>query len=773
MLNSASYDSQAAVSDVSRHIQSLIMSTPIPNEIGEEVLSRFHEMKLTRVAVRSSAPSEDSAQHTFAGQYDTYLNTTESVLLNRIRECWASAFTPRALLYRHRAALEPDPGSMAVIVQAMVDSHAAGVAFSVDPVSGDPQLMVIEAALGLGEHVVSGEVTPDRFEVRKDSLAITGRHLGSPQRSGSSSPSQTGAGPSLAFSPTQTQALPDGKVLELARLVLEAESHYKLAVDIEWAEADNRIYILQCRPITAAGPRASEPPASGLLQSIVDRGDWIYYVSRRFNWFLEGTQIGASQLPPQVEVLGFGLPMVNYLILNGDEYYLKSDLEDISSTLKSRFERDSDFFDKFAQSEFRVVEMLNTYRKSLMEMPLDHLSDSDLARAIDEFSVYYTKSFVSTLTRPDAYLEEDLKTRLRTDLDLSEAGARDAFNKIARCPPLGDLAYADEPLALLRIAKHIKESGEEVDTPSPESRALVHEHAARFGWLKNPYGEADVSFSVDEFLDRIRYLVSTDVNARIRGILETRTANEKEYRDVVASNRISGVTLRVCEATRKFIFLRTYTTEASDSLFYASKSTILKTASKRLGLSIEDLVMLSASEIARLLRGEVIPVRELIDARRLGFAIVWLNGAITTTFGREAVELQAEVARDYRRPSTQADEPGTVRGTPASPGVITGRAYVAQTADQLSNFRPGDVLVAGMTSPDYVGAMEKAGAFVTDEGGVTCHAAIIAREFRVPCVVGTVNATTIFRTGQVLEVDANQGVIRVVSGRDSTNDTNV
>lgn len=197
----------------------------IPADVQEEILAAFDDLGAEFVAVRSSATVEDAAGASWAGQFETKLNVTRGDLLVQIKNCWASISSPRADAYRSTMK-SSTPLSMAVLIQKMIPAEISGVTFTVHPVTGDSNHLVIEATKGLGERLVSGTVTPDAFVVdKRDGQMI-------------SSSGQT-------LSPQQ--------IKELFVFCERIERDAGFACDIEWAFADNKFFILQNRPITAYG----------------------------------------------------------------------------------------------------------------------------------------------------------------------------------------------------------------------------------------------------------------------------------------------------------------------------------------------------------------------------------------------------------------------------------------------------------------------------------------------------------------------------------------
>lgn len=199
----------------------------MPTDVSAEILAAFKDLGGGSVAVRSSATSEDAADAAWAGQLETYLNTTEADLLKNVQRCWESLSAPRAKFYRAEKGMTDKKISVAVVVQKMVASDVSGIAFSVHPVTQDRNAMIIEAAPGLGEAIVSGQVIPDSYIVSKEPVEITEKNVVG-----------------------QEQVLPDEKILELAGLIVKIEDHYGFPCDVEWAMQSGKLYILQSRPIT-------------------------------------------------------------------------------------------------------------------------------------------------------------------------------------------------------------------------------------------------------------------------------------------------------------------------------------------------------------------------------------------------------------------------------------------------------------------------------------------------------------------------------------------
>ena len=217
------------------------------------------------VAVRSSATAEDGAKASFAGQHLTLLNVRdEAQMFRSILECWASLYGATALYYRETKGIEDEAPAMAVVVQALVPSEASGVAFTLDPVSGNREVVVIEGAWGLGEGVVAGMVTPDHLVVRKADGAIVTHNVSVKERRVLPAADGGTTIEELSGELARAQVLTDEQATELARIATQIEEEAGAPQDIEWAMAGGKLYILQARPITAGfAPEDPKPPIAG------------------------------------------------------------------------------------------------------------------------------------------------------------------------------------------------------------------------------------------------------------------------------------------------------------------------------------------------------------------------------------------------------------------------------------------------------------------------------------------------------------------------------
>ncbi|RLG11012.1 phosphoenolpyruvate synthase [Candidatus Pacearchaeota archaeon] len=277
LLSKIDYEDTKQLDEITKKIRTSIVESKLPKEMKKEILEAYENLDIGRfdsktttvaeilnhtpepifVAVRSSATTEDLAEASFAGQQDTFINIKGNEdLLKSIKKCFASLFTSRATYYRHKKGFEHTKASLAVVVQKMIDSNKSGVVFSKDP-SFENNHIIIEAVWGLGEGIVSGKITPDKYIV-SEKLEILDKKISDKEIAITRDSSGKKEIIKLTEKKSKQQVLNNHEIKKIAQISLELENHYKKPQDIEFAIEAGEIYIVQTRPITTIGKRAKE-----------------------------------------------------------------------------------------------------------------------------------------------------------------------------------------------------------------------------------------------------------------------------------------------------------------------------------------------------------------------------------------------------------------------------------------------------------------------------------------------------------------------------------
>ncbi|MGQ4555795.1 phosphoenolpyruvate synthase [Halobellus sp. GM3] len=253
------HEDTEALREAHERAHELIMETPVPEDVRAGILSAYGDLGDGErfVAVRSSATAEDLPDASFAGQQETFLNVQGDALVDRVKECWASLFSQRAIYYRNRQGFPHEEVDIAVVVQEMVDAEKSGVLFTSHPSTGEPQI-IIEAAWGLGEAVVSGTVSPDNYVINRETAEVETITVAD-KKVMMLKDEETGETVEREVPDDKRSArvLSEAEIEALVELGTRVEEHYGTPQDVEWAILDGEVYMLQSRPITTISEDAS------------------------------------------------------------------------------------------------------------------------------------------------------------------------------------------------------------------------------------------------------------------------------------------------------------------------------------------------------------------------------------------------------------------------------------------------------------------------------------------------------------------------------------
>jgi pyruvate, water dikinase len=275
ILSDVDVEDNAALRRAADASRQAVLDAQMPAALREAIVESYATLSGSEeraVAVRSSATAEDTASASFAGMNETFLNVSgPSAVIDAVKRCWMSLFGARTIYYRGRRGFSQADMDIAVVVQLQIPSTRAGVMFTVDPAGGSRDHLVIEGSFGLGEAVVSGSVSPDRYVVRKDTLTIVTRSVRPKELVIEAAPDGGTLTRELSSAESTLAVLDDHEVIELARLGIAIEGHYGSPQDTEWSlDPDGKVWMLQSRPITTLLPESRSPngPTSGVAGAV-------------------------------------------------------------------------------------------------------------------------------------------------------------------------------------------------------------------------------------------------------------------------------------------------------------------------------------------------------------------------------------------------------------------------------------------------------------------------------------------------------------------------
>ncbi|MEE9150553.1 MAG: phosphoenolpyruvate synthase [Thermoplasmata archaeon] len=256
VLSGVKVNEEKSLTSASKTVREVVRNAKIPWNLEVDIVGAYKKLseiagdKETSVAVRSSATAEDLPEASFAGQQETYLNVhTKEDLLDKVKECWSSLYTPRAIFYREQQGFKHEDVKLAVVVQRMVHSDVSGVMFSSDPSTGAPEVL-IEAGFGLGESIVSGQITPDTYRITQDTLEIMDKKISKQTWMYTKSEEGNTIKMKVPDEYQEMQKMTDEQIRTMAELGVKIERHYKAPMDIEWCIENGKVFIVQARPVT-------------------------------------------------------------------------------------------------------------------------------------------------------------------------------------------------------------------------------------------------------------------------------------------------------------------------------------------------------------------------------------------------------------------------------------------------------------------------------------------------------------------------------------------
>jgi len=733
-ISAGAYRQHVGSAEIATRIRAAIVEGPMCDSLAEEIRGAYRSIGGGAVAVRSSATTEDLPGHSFAGLHDSFLDVAdEAGCVERVKRCWASLWTERAFEYRERNGFDHRSAGMAVIVQRLVRAEASGVLFTGDPVTGRCDRLIIEAGPGLGERIVRGEAVPDRFVLSKKGLRLRER--------------------AIAEGRGRRPCLRSRDIRQLARLALRIERLFGCPQDIEWCVRGSEIAILQSRAITTLHRGA---PRSDRAR----RGYWDAFGLNPGELTALGVDLRDEDLPD----LGFHRGRV---------------LLAVPALL-------SIFFGYTPRNGTRFTARLRRKSDRLRAVDPAALSDREVADLLWREIGGLRRIMPAFLHLP----------RILVALPALQAVCRrwlgDADGRLAHAllAATGGLESARAGLDVWRLAAKAHEDPEVerailAGDDWPATRRGLAEVRGGEGFLSawerfmerhghHTRGEIELasprwSETPDYVLGFVRselgggHMRDLDAEEAKRSRLCADLAAECRRRlgnpikrlafDYVLDQARRAAALREnlkSEAMRFWGFFRALALHIGDRL-------------RRKGAldARDDVFFLKVEEIlAALQRDDRASLRDAVALRRADYeknSIVNPPPVVAGTFDPERPG--ETVAGSASRAGGAAD---VWTGVPVSPGRARGRARVILRSDTGQHVLAGEILVAPFTDPGWVPYFVPAAAIVMDQGGLLSHGSIIAREYGIPAVVNVGPATKAIRTGDIIEVDGDRGVVRVL-----------
>ena len=772
------------------------------DEVREAVRAAYAELvgadpNPPAVAVRSSAIDEDGPTASFAGQHETILDVVGlDAVLASIERTWRSLHAPAALAYRRSQGLPVEGIALAVLVQKLVRADRSGVAFSIDPVSRRADRIVVNASWGLGESMVNGTVTPDTWHLDKASLDVAEERLAEKERMTVAAVGGTREVPVPGFL-KEVATLDETMRKDVATLVRRLEEELGWPVDIEFAFDDDRLHLLQCRPVTTAvADAAAEASDAALPPPWTEPDD--------ATGFWERDRV---HYPDPIPMLDFSYGQVIYDVgmNHGLEHYrmpyvysarrfwtylyyqeasidrAEEDPEERSAWIASIIDgleaswRDRWLpeirgaldawaaFDLEGASHAALLAHVDETWKRTEDLWRVHFEIVlPLGRAIGEFVKLYDELFEPEVP----FAAHDLLKGAETLTMIASRGIwalRDvvdatpgATEAIASSDPSGLLARIERESTLRPVADAIRDyldaHGHRTPMISVVTPTLAEDPTPVMKILK----EAVASPDADPARDHAEIVVRRDA------VTEEARATLRSYPRPVRDEferrlRVARVATQLGEDHNYLIDFSA--TAAVRRVFVALAARLAAAGVLDDPADIAHLTPDEARDaFARI--GEV-DLRGLVQERKDELRR-FVSITPPETIGERPGGVKPKPSAEALRRRVARD--GLLTGTAGSPGVARGRARVIRSLADAERLRSGEVLVAPTTSQPWMPLFGAAAALVTETGGTLSHAAVVAREFRLPAVVAVASATDLIQDGQLLEVDGDRGLVRILEG---------
>jgi rifampicin phosphotransferase len=792
-------DDREAIRTLSAEIRRTVAGIAVPDDLAAAITRAVAGLgERAAYAVRSSATAEDSPAASFAGLQDTYLNVVgPAAILQHVSRCWASLFTERAVTYRLRNGFDHRTVHMAVVVQQMVFSRAAGVVFTADPVTGHRKVASVEAGFGLGEALVSGRLNGDVYQVRDGE--IVAKAVATKQLAVHASPE--GGTQEHAIEPAlqEQPALTDAQVVRLAQLGRRIEAHFGCPQDIEWCLVDDGFQIVQSRPITTLFPipgvddgtnhvyvsvghqqMMTDPmkPLGLSLWLLTTRAPMSEAGGRLFVDVTQGLASPASRTG-LVEGLGRSDPLI------GDALQTILDRGDFIPSLP---DEGGEPAPAGAPAPIEtdpaiVTDLIGRNQASVAALQRDIRTKS--GSALFDFILADIQELRRLLFDPQSYqvIIAGMEATWWLNDQLEEwLGEKNAADKLTQSVPHN--ITSEMGLALLDVADVIRPHPDVVaflddvgDDGFPdelakleggrEARDAIQAWLDRYGM--RCVGEIDItrprwserpSTLVPLILGNIKNFEPGAGERRFeQGRQEARDKEQElleRLRALPDGERKAEEAKRMIDRVRTFIGYREYPKYGMVRRYFVYKQALWDEAERLVHAGVlreqRDIFFLTFHELHDVVRTNQAD-HELIGRRQDAFrSYQALTPPRVLTSDGEAI------AGTYRRDDLPT---GALVGLPVSAGTVEGRARVILDMAQ-ADLDPGDILVTTHTDPSWSPLFVAITGLVTEVGGLMTHGAVIAREYGLPAVVGVEHVTQRIQDGQRIRVNGTDGYVEIL-----------
>ncbi len=801
ILESINFTDEGSIIKGCSAIRSMIKGQKLSQDLFLEIKNRVNQLDDGLYAVRSSAVAEDLADASFAGQLDSFLNVGREDILEKVISCWASYWNDRAVKYRHDASMDHLGSGIAVLVQRMVDADVSGVIFTANPVDGSEDV-VIESTWGLGEAIASGMVTPDIYVLNRNGDIIQKNIKTKNKAHFPGKKSLT----SVDEEYRAISSLDDKNLTALLERAVQLEEFFEGPQDIEWALENDEIYVLQSRPVT----------------TLHDKDDILWTRAYGDEYWADATtplfyDVMGKMLTDYVNhegarIMGYKeITDTELLKLHKSRVYFNTWVLEKAFSYYPKFARSKELLNYFPlDDQERISRYPSILHKTLLSQLYIAIRDPDgMMHKTDKAYQKWSQGFMK---KCEDFDKTDLKVLSNQELlslyrEIENAGIKhyrlirygmvshsiatnlmvknwlvewlddkDGALYAALISGLDDnktvemnIRFSDLA-GILRRDENLKDMVERADSNSlDEFLALNPEFKENFDLFISDYGHRSNTREIlyprwredrAYVLEVVKSLSSSnlDLREKERESRENRYKKENEVSRRIKKLRAGFIKEKifniVLNLAQRYLTFRENQRFYLDHLLFRQRLMILDMGRRLILDEIiresDDVFFLTEEELMGFMRDEkaAVDLKDKISARKGEF--YRYKSLLPPKFLKNGIEFD-DTVMEYDK--------NAVYGAAASPGTFKGIARVVESIAELSSLKEDEILITSNTDPAWTAVFSKVGGLITETGGILSHGAVISREYRIPAVTAVKGATKIFKTGEELMVDGNEGVI--------------
>ncbi len=789
------------VKRISKDIKELFQKGKIPEKILDEINQNYEKMESAQVAVRSSGTREDSPDTSFAGLYDSFLNVHGKEQLHRyIKLCWASLWNTQAISYRLKHNIKDNNLANAVVIQELMKAKKSGILFTANPLNNKRDQILINSAWGLGEAIVSGDVTPDQWIVDKTKEKIVEEKITEKRKMTVCNDNGT----KLVDVPYEKQnkiTLDHSEVQNLIELAKKSENHFEKPQDIEWAVCDNKFYIVQSRPITTLFPKVETDNNEELRIYInfllidkvmpepltpIGKDIWVKYLKKILpaKWvksaagriFVDITEL--SRLRRWWEKLRDNSYAMDPLttqtmlkVLEKNKDILKQERRPLFKLIPTLFSFISPSFLKFILTSMskalygilfpgeKVVDKAYEYGenqiKSLKQRADKLTNRKEKIEFIENNALkvyyyiplqvlYYVINSITYLEKAKRIINKHLENKFN-------------LSKVEKSLP--NNVTTEMGLELLEIAKKLDKSGEQPQPSHPEIKKFLNKYGHRT-YLEIDPGVSRWKEDPEYIINLIRsYIDNKSYKKRIKKFYQDKEEAEKTIQEITINLKEKGAhreakkVKNLLQSYRKLFGVRELPKYIMSQGVEVFREILLDLGEELMSEgrleSKDDIFFITFNDLKSEVKLQEIALRN----RKIYYNELKRSSVPRVVTSKGETFYSPDVSRNN-------DE---FDGIPVSPGIYEGQVKVLEYPEEGTKLNEGDILITKATNPAWTPLFLKIGGLITEMGGPISHGSVVAREYGVPAIAGVNEATTRFKDGQIIRINGETGKVEILS----------